>query len=89
VIGDSVNMAARLCAEAQRGEIVSDTATLERSGVADRFGLAEKIQVRGRERPIDIRRMASVSPGSQIPLSARNVRGVLPLHKPPTRPRLP
>jgi class 3 adenylate cyclase len=79
VIGDSVNMAARLCTEAQRGEIVADTTTLERSGAAGRFGLAEKIQVRGRERPVDIRRMTSVSPRSQMPLSPRSIRRALPI----------
>jgi class 3 adenylate cyclase len=61
VIGDSVNIAARLCAEAQRGEIVCDAATLERGGPGNApnvFGLVEKVQVKGREKPIDIRRMA-------------------------------
>ena len=58
VIGDSVNIAARLCAAAQRGEIVSDLETLEKSGLAERFGSAEEIQVKGREKHILIRRKA-------------------------------
>jgi len=58
VIGDSVNIAARLCAAAGQGEIVSDVATLERSGMAAHFGVAERIQVKGREKAIEIRRMA-------------------------------
>jgi hypothetical protein len=51
----------RLCAEAQRGEIVCDAVTLERGGsgnASNVFGLVEKGKVKGREKPIDIRRMA-------------------------------
>jgi class 3 adenylate cyclase len=55
VIGDSVNIASRLCAEAQRGEVVVDVGTLARSAV-DGFGPAEEVTVKGRERPVAIRR---------------------------------
>lgn len=58
VIGDSVNIAARLCAQAKRGEIVCDVATLERSGAAKRFASVENLQVKGREKQISIRRGA-------------------------------
>jgi adenylate cyclase len=60
VIGDSVNIAARLCAAAQRGEIVCDVATLDKSDMSERFGPVEKIHVKGREKRIDIRRAAYV-----------------------------
>ena len=56
VIGDSVNVAARLCAKARRGEIISDTLTIERSGVVKPLGAVEHIHVKGRERPIGIQR---------------------------------
>jgi len=56
VIGDTVNTTARLCAEARRGEIVADATTLSRSEMADRFGPIERIKVKGREQPIEIRR---------------------------------
>jgi adenylate cyclase len=56
VIGDSVNIASRLCAAAPRGEIVADVGTLERGGETGRFGPAEEIKVKGKERPIAIRR---------------------------------
>ncbi len=56
VIGDSVNVAARLCAEARRGEIVADTATLDRSSTPATFGLVEEAHVKGREKPIYVRR---------------------------------
>jgi adenylate cyclase len=58
VIGDSVNVAARLCAEARRGEIVCDTLTTERSGLPGPIGAAQHIHVKGREKPIDIRRIS-------------------------------
>ncbi|MGO7184717.1 adenylate/guanylate cyclase domain-containing protein [Rhizobium brockwellii] len=57
VIGDSVNIAARLCAEAKRGEIVCDVATLDRSGAANGFASVENLQVKGREGHVSIRRM--------------------------------
>lgn len=56
VIGDSVNIAARLCSEAARGEVVCDAATLGQAGSAQQFGPAEEVHVRGREKPIAIRR---------------------------------
>ncbi|MGH6925842.1 MAG: adenylate/guanylate cyclase domain-containing protein, partial [Propylenella sp.] len=56
VIGDSVNIAARLSDEARHGEIVADAETLERSGASDRFGAAEEVTVKGREQPIAIGR---------------------------------
>ncbi len=59
VIGDSVNIAARLCSAAGRGEIVSDSATLERGGAAEGFGPAEAIHVKGREQGVEVRRFAA------------------------------
>jgi len=64
VIGDSVNVAARLCSEAHRGEIVCDAVTIERSGLQARpIGAVEHIHVKGRERAIDIRRIAHADAG--------------------------
>ena len=59
VIGDSVNIVARLCAEARRGEIVADAATLGRGAGSAMFGSVEKVQIKGREQPIYIRRTIS------------------------------
>lgn len=56
VIGDSVNIAARLCGAAGRGEIVADARTLTTGGMADLFGPVEEIQVKGREGRISVRR---------------------------------
>ena len=48
VIGDLVNIVARLCAEARRGEIVADAATLGRGAISEMFGSVEKVQVKGK-----------------------------------------
>jgi len=56
VIGDSVNIAARLSDAAREGEVVADADTLAKSERADGFGPAEEIRVKGRERPISVRR---------------------------------
>jgi class 3 adenylate cyclase len=56
VIGDAVNVAARLCSEAQEGELVADTRTLARAGHPDGFLPPEEIQVKGRSEPLRIRR---------------------------------
>lgn len=55
VIGDSVNLAARLCGAAARGEIVADTHTVTAAGDGT-FGPAESISVRGRRNRLMIRR---------------------------------
>jgi len=51
VIGDAVNISARLCAEALAGEIVVDAVLAD-----DDFGPVETIQVKGRQEPITVRR---------------------------------
>jgi class 3 adenylate cyclase len=56
VIGDTVNIAARLCREAGRGEIVADATSLARSGMAGLFGPVEEIRVKGRQGPIALSR---------------------------------
>jgi len=55
VIGDTVNVAARLCSAAARGEIVADTETVGAAQAAD-FGAVAELTVKGRGRPIRIRR---------------------------------
>lgn len=55
VIGDSVNLAARLCSAAARGEIVADAATVSAAGDGE-FGPPESIEVKGRRRRLTIRR---------------------------------
>jgi len=55
VIGDSVNISARLCSAAAGGELVVDGATLE-SAADDGFGPGEEITVKGRRDPLKVRR---------------------------------
>lgn len=55
VIGDSVNMSARLCAQAATGEIVADANTVE-AAQAKGFNLVESVQVKGRAEPLSIKR---------------------------------
>ncbi|GAB3439591.1 adenylate/guanylate cyclase domain-containing protein [Insolitispirillum peregrinum] len=57
VIGDAVNVSARLCSEAAEQQVVIDTATLARAGHPEGFGDVEGIQLKGRTEPLRIRRM--------------------------------
>ncbi|MEO5374071.1 MAG: adenylate/guanylate cyclase domain-containing protein [Alphaproteobacteria bacterium] len=57
VIGDSVNIAARLCSLAGEGELVVDELALRRSGLpAEGFLAAEEQKVKGRVAMVSIRR---------------------------------
>lgn len=62
VIGNSVNIAARLCAKAQRGEIVCDVATVKRSGLTKGPVTTETIEVKGRKNPIEVCRLEHSGP---------------------------
>ncbi len=53
VIGDSVNIAARLCGAAARGEILADSDTVTVAGDT-RFDPAETISVKGRSNPLQV-----------------------------------
>ena len=55
VIGDSVNMSARLCSQANPGEIVADTDTIE-TAAAKGFKAPEQVHVKGRTEPLAVRR---------------------------------
>lgn len=55
VIGDSVNIAARLCSAADEKEIVCDLATLETARLA-KFDDHERLTVKGRTAPITVSR---------------------------------
>jgi len=56
VVGDAVNVAARMCSLAGSGEVYADTVTLARAGHPDGFTSAEDVQVKGREEPLRVRR---------------------------------
>ena len=58
VIGDSVNMSARLCSAAVGGELVVDADTAARAGDGD-FEASETISVKGRREPLRVRRWRS------------------------------
>lgn len=60
IIGDTVNLAARLCAAASRGEIVADAETVTAAGDGE-FGAAEVISVKGRRSRLEVRRWQMVS----------------------------
>lgn len=53
VIGDSVNMSARLCSAADGGELVVDAETVAKAETND-FGTEEEISVKGRRDPLRI-----------------------------------
>lgn len=54
VIGDAVNVAARLCSAAAEGELVTDSASA--STAPDGFGAEETLQAKGRAQPLAVRR---------------------------------
>lgn len=63
IVGDSVNIAARLCGLAKEGEIVVDDACVARSRVAG-FGPTETVTVKGRVGLLIVRRLGPVPPNS-------------------------
>lgn len=62
VIGDAVNVAARLCGLAAEGEVVVDTRTLARAGHPAGFAESEDLQVKGRSEPMRVRRWRVADP---------------------------
>lgn len=56
VIGDSVNVTARLCGLGASGEIVTDSPTVARAGHPAGFSPPEEQMVRGRSEPVRVRR---------------------------------
>lgn len=64
VIGDSVNIAARLCSVAARSEIVADSGTVTAAGDQE-FGAAEPISVKGRQSRVSVCRWHAERPRAQ------------------------
>lgn len=56
VIGDSVNVTARLCGLGAAGEVVTDSPTVARAGHPAGFSPPEEQMVRGRSEPVRVRR---------------------------------
>lgn len=57
IIGDAVNVSARLCSEAKGGEIVVNVSTIRQSEFSlDEFSDVETISVKGREQELNIHR---------------------------------
>ncbi|QEP44863.1 adenylate/guanylate cyclase domain-containing protein [Ectothiorhodospiraceae bacterium BW-2] len=58
IIGDTVNLAARLCAAAKVWEIVVEERTLRHSGCrSEQWSEPESIQVKGHEHPLEVSRL--------------------------------
>jgi len=72
VIGDSVNLAARLCGAAARGEIVAGCETVAAAGDTE-FGPAQDLSVKGRRSPLQVRRWRIGPDGRAAPGVARLV----------------
>lgn len=62
VIGDSVNVTARLCGLAADGELVTDSVTVARAGHPADFSTAEELMVKGRSEPVRVRRWVCPAP---------------------------
>jgi class 3 adenylate cyclase len=58
VIGDSVNVAARLCALAEAGTIVADHRTAQDAGIQG-FGATRQVSIRGRAGKIEVRSLTT------------------------------
>lgn len=56
ILGDAVNVAARLSDLAAAGEVCADTRTLARAGHPDGFGDMAELTVKGRREPLRVRR---------------------------------
>ena len=81
VIGDSQNVAvrlcslakARLCSLAKEGEIICNRVTLRTIGALD-FGVSETITVKGRSEPLAVQRICAGEAPAEFYLSARSVQ---------------
>jgi class 3 adenylate cyclase len=56
VIGDAVNVAARLCTAADAGELMCDVNTAARSGLHSGFSAPQELVLKGRQEPVRVRR---------------------------------
>jgi adenylate cyclase len=56
-IGDSVNLASRLCSVAKPGEIIVSQATIHRAGGGVDFESLPPVKVKGKEKPIPVFRV--------------------------------
>ncbi len=55
VVGDSVNVAARLCSLAEAGEIIADIKTIDDAGIGE-FGRTQSVSIKGRKREVEVRK---------------------------------
>ncbi len=62
IIGDTVNVSARLCALADVGEVVVDCQTLDKVPDISGFGLEQSVQVKGRKGNLKIRKNSVYAP---------------------------
>lgn len=64
VIGDSVNMSARLCSQAKVGEIIADAQTVQTAGLKG-FGPPDTISVKGRSEDLTVCRWSTAAQSSK------------------------
>lgn len=76
VIGDSVNLAARLMAAAKQGEILASKATVERAGTGFQVQRLKPLRVKGKAAPVAVFRLRGALNESRPP---RAVETVAPL----------
>lgn len=90
VIGDSVNVTARLCGLGESGELVTDSATVARAGHPAGFSAAEELMVKGRSEPVRVRRWRMMPAAAQpegwpvAPPEGRGLAGEDPQPSPKT-----
>jgi class 3 adenylate cyclase len=64
VVGPAVNMAARIQALAEGGEVIVSDAVLGRAGDEIRVGPAESVRVKGFAQPVTVHRLLDVEPAA-------------------------
>ena len=76
VVGDTVNLAARLCDAARpAGSIVASAATIRRCPAADGYELLPALRVKGKAATVAAYRWPPSSPSEPVPAAARPVTG--------------
>ncbi len=65
VIGDNINVAARLCGAAQPGQVLVSTATADEVGQEAMWKRLQPVVVKGKDRPVDVAEVTAVKGGAR------------------------